>query len=56
MIKIINEPTTAALAYGIRKKEDLKKFEEADDDNFSLFNQKEKEEEDFTEKKFSFLI
>ena len=50
VIKIINEPTAAALAYGIGKKEDLKKFE-VDEEIFSLFNQKEKVEEDFTEKK-----
>ena len=48
VIKIINEPTAAALAYGLGEKNDIKKSE--DDDNFFLSNTKTSSEEDFDEK------
>ena len=49
VIKIINEPTAAALAYGLGVKSDIKRSEE--DDNFFLSNKQAPPEENFDEKK-----
>ena len=48
MIKIINEPTAAALAYGIGEKSDLKKSEE--DDDFFLLKDPNPKDDNFPEK------
>ena len=49
VIKIINEPTAAALAYGLGEKKDIKRSE--DEENFFLLNTKTPSEENFEEKK-----
>lgn len=49
VIKIINEPTAAALAYGLGEKKDIKRSD--DDDNFFLLNSNTPSEENFDEKK-----
>jgi len=48
VIKIINEPTDAALAYGIGEKSDLKKSEE--DDDFCLLTDPNPKDDNFPEK------
>ena len=49
VIKIINEPTAAALAYGLGEKKDIKRLE--DDDNFFLLNTPTPTEDNLDEKK-----
>ena len=49
VIKIINEPTAAALAYGLGEKNDIKRSD--DEDNFFLLNTNTPSEENYDEKK-----
>lgn len=49
VIKIINEPTAAALAYGLGEKKDIKRSD--DEDNFFLLNTNTPSEENYDEKK-----
>ena len=48
VIKIINEPTAAVLAYGLKDKNDL--LNSDDDNNFCLFSHKEKQNKESNEK------
>ena len=50
VIKIINEPTAAALAYGLGEKQDIKRQD--DEDNFFLLNTNTPTEDNLDEKKF----
>lgn len=49
VIKIINEPTAAALAYGLGEKQDIKRSD--DEDNFFLLNTNTPTEDNLDEKK-----
>ena len=50
----INEPTAAALAYGLKEKNDLLNSEE--DDNFCLFSHKENQNEKSNEKNEKMIL
>lgn len=49
VIKIINEPTAAVLAYGLKDKNDLLNSDQ--DNNFCLFSHKESQNKKYNEKK-----